>query len=351
MLHLIFDWSGTLADEKLLSFTGTRDTIVKLGGKSISRKLFDNTIRLPIDGFYRDHLPQTPMSLINKTFHNLYNQGLAQITLYPGIKELLISLSQHAHLSIVSSIDTKPILKVLRREKVDHLFKYVSGGAKDKRKVLGHFLKRHHISALDAYYVGDLPHDIEAAKTNGLPSVAVAYGYSSSKKLKEYHPDYLEKTVGNLSQSLAHIAFWYHQKAPIMTVGGLIQNPDKKFLFVRTAKWSGKWGIPGGKVEYGETLEHAFKREILEETGLSVTKCQLVMVQDSIESTEFYRPRHFVLANYIAQCKHLPVTLNYESQDMHWWTLQEAKNINLNTPTKKLIEHILNLSPNIPINL
>jgi ADP-ribose pyrophosphatase YjhB (NUDIX family) len=36
---------------------------------------------------------------------------------------------------------------------------------------------------------------------------------------------------------------------PILTVGGLIRDEAGDALVVRTAKWSGKWGIPGGKVD------------------------------------------------------------------------------------------------------
>ena len=40
---------------------------------------------------------------------------------------------------------------------------------------------------------------------------------------------------------------------------------------IRTHKWSNLWGIPGGKIKWGEPSEAALRREIKEETGLAVT--------------------------------------------------------------------------------
>ncbi|HWZ87716.1 MAG TPA: NUDIX domain-containing protein [Polyangiaceae bacterium] len=126
---------------------------------------------------------------------------------------------------------------------------------------------------------------------------------------------------------------------PIVTVGAIISRPDGKILLVRTHKWHDRLGVPGGKIEYGETQEAALAREILEETGLVIFDVRFVLVQESIDSPEFYRPAHMILLNYACRVNDTDsLTLNDEAEAFSWVTPNEALALDLNTPTRQLIE-------------
>jgi len=128
---------------------------------------------------------------------------------------------------------------------------------------------------------------------------------------------------------------------PIVTVGGLIFDGDGKALMIRTHKWSNLWGIPGGKVKWGEPSEDALRREIKEETNLDVTDIRFELVQDCIHSKEFYRDAHFVLLNYTCRCVgSTAVTLNEEGREFRWMLPQDALLMPVNTPTKVLLEAV-----------
>jgi ADP-ribose pyrophosphatase YjhB (NUDIX family) len=111
---------------------------------------------------------------------------------------------------------------------------------------------------------------------------------------------------------------------------------------LQTHKWSHLWGIPGGKIRRGETSETALRREVREETNLEIGDIEFVMVQDCIDSSEFYRPAHFILLNYTARCRQRPeVALNDEAEQFCWVDVSTALKMPLNQPTRTLIETVL----------
>jgi mutator protein MutT len=53
-----------------------------------------------------------------------------------------------------------------------------------------------------------------------------------------------------------------------------------KFIFIKKGKgpFKGRWDLPGGKIDFGETPKRALLRELMEETGLKVKSAKLETV-------------------------------------------------------------------------
>ncbi len=128
---------------------------------------------------------------------------------------------------------------------------------------------------------------------------------------------------------------------PLATVGALIVSPAKRILIIKTHKWKDSWGVPGGKIDYGESIKTALIREFEEETKLTIKDIHWAPTQEAINSSEFYKPAHFILLNFIAKSDTETVELNKEAQRYLWLKPEEALTYPLNEPTRKLITYYL----------
>jgi 8-oxo-dGTP diphosphatase len=70
------------------------------------------------------------------------------------------------------------------------------------------------------------------------------------------------------------------RRGPVLTVDIVITRKDGSIVLIRRRNppFQGEWAIPGGFVEYGETVEQAAVREAKEETGLDVELVRIVGV-------------------------------------------------------------------------
>jgi 8-oxo-dGTP diphosphatase len=87
--------------------------------------------------------------------------------------------------------------------------------------------------------------------------------------------------------------------APAVGVGAVIVHEGRVVLIQRSKEpLRGRWVIPGGTVELGETLEDAVVREVREETGLTVRPTAIVLVFDRIFRDESGVRYHYVIIDY-----------------------------------------------------
>lgn len=140
---------------------------------------------------------------------------------------------------------------------------------------------------------------------------------------------------------LGHCANLLAMQRPIAAVGALVWGPDGRVLIVRTTKWRGLWGVPGGKIEWGETMVEAVRREFLEETGLTLTDIEFVQTQEAVLSPEFYKDAHFLLLDFFACSATTEVTPNEEIAEWVWVSVAEALQYPLNSYTRPLLEKAL----------
>src|SRR5919109_4468475 len=90
--------------------------------------------------------------------------------------------------------------------------------------------------------------------------------------------------------------------APLLGVGALVIDGRRVLLVQRGRPPAvGKWSIPGGLVDVGESVEAAVRREVAEECGLRVRLHGLVGFVDRILHDADGRVQyHYVLLDFLA---------------------------------------------------
>jgi 8-oxo-dGTP diphosphatase len=90
---------------------------------------------------------------------------------------------------------------------------------------------------------------------------------------------------------------------PIVAVSGVLWIEGRVLLVKRRFEpLAGRWSLPGGALEVGETLAEGLAREMKEETGLDVEAGPVVDVFDRITRDEDGRVRfHYVLVDYVCR--------------------------------------------------
>ena len=95
-----------------------------------------------------------------------------------------------------------------------------------------------------------------------------------------------------------------YPERPLVGVGAIILRDNDVLLIQRgTEPSAGKWSVPGGLVELGESLQEAIVREVKEEVGLEVQVRDLVVALDRVildqaGSIEY----HYILLDFLCEC-------------------------------------------------
>ena len=345
--NIIFDWSGTLVDDLPAVWKATNFVLAQSERAEMTLEQFRAEFCLPFTSFYDKHTPHVPMPQLETWFHSEFRQSQDSVCELPHAREFLEFCRARKLRTFLLSTVHEDYFAVQGR--VTGFGKFLDKpyvGVWDKRKKIHEILEENSLKPDETLFIGDMQHDIETARHGGIHSCAVLTGYNTLGQLRAAEPELIVEHLGELRQILErnNLSLKPAPKKleethpPISTVGALIFNATGQVLMVRTHKWSNLWGIPGGKIKWGESSEDALRREINEETDLDITDIEFVLVQDCIHSKEFYRDAHFILLNYICRCVGEPqVQLNEEAREFRWVLLDDALKMEINQPTRKLL--------------
>lgn len=138
----------------------------------------------------------------------------------------------------------------------------------------------------------------------------------------------------------------YEKYLVVYCLGAFILNEKKRLLLVKKsaneAIDAGLWVIPGGKVKQNENIIDALRREVKEETGLSVVSYRWIGEDVFKVGDKYFHAAHFLCK--VKSTKKIKLEKNL--LEYKWITKSEINNFEIPKNIKKEIKNVFeNLSP------
>ena len=133
----------------------------------------------------------------------------------------------------------------------------------------------------------------------------------------------------------------YRKKAVRTAVVAVVKNNDGSVLLTKRAipPYLGKWVMPGGKIDLGEPITAALKREVLEEVGLEVHVEGLIDIFEIVPSND--HREHYVILYYLASPKSGDLAPNKgEISEVVWADREEVNRMDISNGTRHILSKV-----------
>lgn len=126
---------------------------------------------------------------------------------------------------------------------------------------------------------------------------------------------------------------------PLVGTGVAIVDDDE-ILLVKRAHDPGRglWAVPGGKVEFGETLAEAATREVKEETGLLVELDEIIWVGESMSADH-----HIVLIDFLGRAVGGSLAAKDDAVEVAWTRIEDAYQMELTATMYDLLDVLVEM--------
>jgi phosphoglycolate phosphatase len=201
--NLIFDWSGTLADDPG-TVVGAKKLIFRRSGHAeLLLEELAECSRGPFDAFYHDLLPDVALGELGpfSDEHFIARQRTGQL-LPHALEFLRFCQVTRRRVFLLSTMNEARYAEQSARLGVAHFFERAYLGAADKRARVREILTDNSLAANETASIGDTVDDVETARTGGLISIATLTGADSREKLCQANPDVIVRDLGELLRLL-----------------------------------------------------------------------------------------------------------------------------------------------------
>ena len=212
---LLFDLDGTLTDPRVGMVRSIRFALDRLARPCPSDDVLASFVGPPLRGTFAVLLDTEDRARIEEAM-SLYREryadvGLFENCVYDGVPEMLEAARGAASALFIAT--SKPAVyadRIVKHFGLDHHFAGVYGAELDgrfdhKTDLLAHVVITERVAPETAVMVGDRASDVLAARTNGIRSIGVLWGYGSEQELVGAGPEALCASPDELAPRLSQL--------------------------------------------------------------------------------------------------------------------------------------------------
>jgi len=205
--NILFDWSGTLCDDLHLTIHATNYVFKQFGYPELSLEDFRAEFQLPYPEYYERKLPGKAIHEIEAHYRHAFDHSSVQITLIPHARAFLdFCREQGIRCFILTSMDPEAFAGQCHQFGLDSYFEHIHSGIRNKEQYIHGLMEQHGLIAAETAFIGDMQHDIFAAKVAGIKPIAVLTGYNNAQQLEVAEPEIIVPHLAALQNIMQNYA-------------------------------------------------------------------------------------------------------------------------------------------------
>lgn len=198
--NVLFDLDGTISDSSPGIINAYQYSLNKMGFPGDDPAVIKSYIGSPLRSYYTDekNLDGSDSEIAVKFFREYYSEtGIFENNLYDKMDELIGELFNNGNRVFIAT--SKPLefaLRILTHFKLKEYFTSIHGSDmsadnKPKDKLISDAIIMNGLAKAESVMIGDRYHDIRGARSNGIDSIAVTYGFGSKTEIETEKPDHI----------------------------------------------------------------------------------------------------------------------------------------------------------------